>query len=521
MQAIILAGGKGTRLADRLAGKPKPLVDVCGVPLLERQVRTLEAHGVDDIVILVNHAADQIRSFFEGRNFAAKIRIVDDGEPRGTAGAVLACVPLMASRALIIYGDTLFDIDVAHMLAAHEAAAADATLLLHPNDHPIDSHLVELDADGLVSGFHSPPHDVAANHRNLVNAAFYVIQRDALVRWRDSRVPSDFGNDLFPAMLAAGQRLFGYVSAEYIKDLGTPTRLDKVERHLSSGLVERSSRRFAQQAVFMDRDGTLNRPAGHISTPAGIELIPGTSAAVRRLNDAGLRTILITNQPVIARGECDPPTLNKIHGRLEMLLSNTGGYLDRMYVCPHHPHSGYAGEVAALKIKCGCRKPETGMIEAAIRELNVDRHRSWMVGDSESDILAANRAGLLAMRVQTGEPAVNRHDGVADVEVKDFSAAVDFILEKYPPLIRAAAPHASSASPGDILLVEEGATGFAAVLRNEVRAHGRFAMTLAAPDLDDTIDNLPRDAVLVVTSTTVALQPPMGRAVRRVASAMR
>ena len=517
MQAIILAGGKGTRLAERLAGKPKPLIDVCGVPLLERQVLTLQDHGVDDIIVLVNHAGDQIRSFLEERTFAAPVRIIDDGEPRGTAGAVLATLPSMAAQSLIIYGDTLFNIDIGHMLAAHQAARADLTLLLHPNNHPADSHLVGLDANGFVNGFHSPPHDEVADYRNLVNAAFYIVEKDALLRWRNFSVPCDFGNDLFPAMVAAGQRLFGYVSAEYIKDLGTPARLDQVERHLSSGIVERSSRRISQQAVFTDRDGTLNFPAGHISSPSAIMLIPGTAAAVRRLNDAGLRTILVTNQPVIARGQCDLPTLDRIHGRLEKLLAESGGFLDRTYFCPHHPHCGYAGEVPALKIACNCRKPETGMIEDAIKELNIDRHRSWMVGDSDADMLAANRAGLLAIRVQTGDASVSTHAaGVADVEVADFSAAVDFILDEYPRLLRAAASSTSAAQPGDILLVDGEALGLAAVVTNELRAEGRFAIRLTVEDLPHAAQR-PAAAILIVEGTADPQAIALDRPVRRVA----
>lgn len=480
MQAIILAGGKGTRLAERLAGRPKPLIDVCGIPLLERQIVNLESHGVDDIIVLVNHAADQIRTFLAGKDFKADIHIVDDGEPRGTSGAVLACLDVMAPRTLIIYGDTLFDIDVAHMLAAHEASGAQATLLLHPNDHPADSDLVALDGDGYVDAFHAHPHDSGANLRNLVNAAFYVVEREALARWRDLPVPSDFGHDLFPAMLAAGQRLFGYVSAEYIKDLGTPKRLDKVERHFSSGIVARASRKEPQRAVFIDRDGTLNRPAGHINTPDAIALIEGAAEGVKRLNDVGLRTVIITNQPVIARGECDPPTLERIHGRLEMLLSEGGAYVDRIYYCPHHPHSGYPGEVAALKVVCGCRKPETGMIEAAISDLNVDQHRSWMVGDSAADIGAADQAGLLSILVLTGQEQADGEAALrADLVVQDFGEAAAFILDRYPPLLAAVTQTLATVGESDLLLVPDTIpTVVEAVLRNEVRARGRDAAVI-------------------------------------------
>jgi histidinol-phosphate phosphatase family protein len=505
MQAIILAGGKGTRLAERLAGRPKPLIDVGGTPLLERQIRALEMQGIDDVVVLVNHAADQIRGFFAARTFAARVRIVDDGDPRGTAGAVLAMLDEMATRALIVYGDTLFDIDVAHMLAAHAGVGADATLLLHPNDHPNDSDLVALDADGYVAAFLPHPHPPGADRRNMVNAAFYVVEREALLRWRDAAVPSDFGHDLFPAMVAAGQRLFGHVSAEYIKDLGTPARLDKVERHLAQGLVARASRRHPQQAVFLDRDGTLNVPRGHIADPDAIALIPGAGAAVRRLNDAGLRTVLVTNQPVVARGDADLATLDRIHGRLESLLSEAGGYLDRIAFCPHHPHAGYPGEVAALKIVCDCRKPATGMIEDAVRALNIDRQRSWMIGDSEVDIAAAARAGLLSIRVLTGESAAPTatppHATVADI-----AAAVGIVLDIYPALQRAAAAQVARIAAGDTVHVAGAADLLpAAVLRNELRAAG-LAARLSAEDATSA------DVVLILSGLEVL---PAGRTFHR------
>jgi NDP-sugar pyrophosphorylase family protein len=204
VQAVILAGGKGTRLAERLNGRPKPLVDVCGLPLLERQINALARYGVDDLVVLVNHAADQVQAFFSERQFSCSVRLIDDGEPRGTAGALLACLDDLADRFVVVYGDTLFDIDVGCMLAAHEASCSNVTLFLHPNDHPADSDLVELDESGRIVAFHGYPHPENAELRNLVNAAFYVIEKKALLPWRNFPVPCDFGKNLFPAMLAAG-----------------------------------------------------------------------------------------------------------------------------------------------------------------------------------------------------------------------------------------------------------------------------------------------------------------------------
>lgn len=416
-QAVILAGGKGTRLASRLNGAPKPLVDVLGVPLLERQVLALRAAGLRRLIVLVNHEAGQIADFCAGRgHWGLDLAIVGDGAPRGTAGAALAAWPRLADEFVVIYGDTLFDIDFARLLAFHAAdPGAAGTLFLHPNDHPQDSDLVEMAADGAVTAFHPYPHPAGAWLPNMVNAALYVLRREALAPWRRTEAPApfDFAKDLFPRMIAAGARLRGYVSPEYIKDIGAPARLDQACEALAAGKVARASLRAPRPAVFLDRDGVLNAPAGHIARPEDLSVYPCAAEAVRLLRQAEFRTVLVTNQPVIARGECDEATLGRIHARLETELGAGGAFLDRIYHCPHHTDAGFPGEVAALKFACDCRKPRPGMLLRAAEELNIDLAASWMIGDTAADALAARAAGARFVKVGTdaddfraeGEPA--------------------------------------------------------------------------------------------------------------------
>lgn len=429
VQAVILAGGKGTRLASRLNGKPKPLVDVDGVPLLRRQIATLVEHGIDEVVLLVNHAADQIAGFVAELDLPVKVTLIDDGNPRGTAGATLACLEHLRDRFVVVYGDTLFDLDITHMLEEHARSGAGASLLLHPNDHPADSDLVEVDSQGWIQAFHPYPHPDGASLRNLVNAAFYVIDRKILAPWVGKMVVGDFAKDLFPAMVAQGARLKGYVTYEYIKDIGTPARLDKAERHLRSGLVARARRSARQRAVFVDRDGTLNLQRGHIARPMDLELIEGAGEAVHRLNEAEYRVVLITNQPVLARGEADEFDLARIHARLESELGRSGAYLDAIYYCPHHPHSGYPGEVAHLKRECDCRKPAIGMALAAAKELNIDLDQSWMVGDSTADIAMAAAAGLRSILVETGEGGQDgKYEAAPDFRASSIVEAVNQLI---------------------------------------------------------------------------------------------
>jgi histidinol-phosphate phosphatase family protein len=484
-QAVILAGGKGTRLRERLDGRPKPLVDFDGVPLLGRQITALRDADFDDLLILVNHEANQIEDYCRSPEFAGlRIRLLDDGEPRGTAGALLHAFDHLADRFLVVYGDTIFDLDLDAFWRAHQEAGVAGTLLLHPNDHPFDSDLVALGDDGCVSAFHAPPHDPDGCVPNQVNAALYVLERNAIAFWREAAAPSDIARDMFPAMLKRGQRLFGYVSFEYIKDIGTPARLDKAIDHFRSGFVRRARRDSAQHVVFIDRDGTINVPAGYLARAEDFHLLDGVGDAVKRLNAAEYRVVVVTNQPVIARGEATTAELRRIHARMDTLLGRSGAFVDALYYCPHHPDSGFAGEVPTLKIQCDCRKPGTGLIDQARCDMNVDTASSWLVGDSTADILTAEHAGLRSVLVNTGEAG---RDGKylvePDFHVADLADAVDLIVRRYPAVVALITPIVAQVTPGTLIVVgglaRQGKTTVAAVLRHTLAARGTSAVRVS------------------------------------------
>jgi histidinol-phosphate phosphatase family protein len=328
-----------------------------------------------------------------------------------------------------MYGDTMLNVDLTRLRNAHVRVGSAASLFLHPNDHPADSDLVETDDAGRIVAFHPYPHDPERYYQNLVNAALYVISRDALQRYRDWSGPADFGKDLFPRMLADGLHLHGYRSREYIKDAGTPERMDRVIADYLSGKIERGSLRTPAPAVFLDRDGTLNREVNLIRRPEQLALLDGAAEAVKRVNRAGIRTVVITNQPVIARGDCDEAGLRAIHNKLETELGRRGAYLDAIYYCPHHPHAGYPGERPELKFACSCRKPAAGLIFRAKEEMNLDLARSWLIGDSTTDLKTAANAGVRSILVETGHAGLDGvHAQPPDYIFPDLGAAVDFLL---------------------------------------------------------------------------------------------
>jgi D,D-heptose 1,7-bisphosphate phosphatase len=432
MQAVILAGGKGTRLAQALGMDiPKPMAPVLGVPLLERTVALLRDQGISDILLLLHHRAEVVRGHFgDGRKFGVRIRCVEEAAPRGTAGALVDVLPHLAEQFLVLYGDTLVDMDFRRLLAFHADRSADLTLFVHPNDHPQDSDLVETGPEGRITAVHPYPHPAGAEFHNLVNAALYVMRRDLLGgAWPDGVI--DIAKHAVPRWLREGRAVFGFRGDGYIKDMGTPERLAKAERDLESGTVARKSGRTPRTAVFLDRDGTLNVEKGHIARPDDLHLLPGTGSAIRRLNRAGLPAIVITNQPVIARGEAGFDDVDAIHRRLENLLAEDGAFVDAIYYCPHHPDKGFAGERPELKFRCDCRKPAPGLVDRACGVFHIDRAASWFIGDSARDLECAAGAGVRPVLVRTGPGAGRVASAVEPAFVAaDASAAIDEILRR-------------------------------------------------------------------------------------------
>jgi mannose-1-phosphate guanylyltransferase / phosphomannomutase len=428
VQVVILAGGRGTRLREHAQTIPKPMVTIGERPNLEHQILLAQRHGFTSVLLLVSHLSDRIEAHFgDGERFCMEISYCAEDPPLGTAGALRHAAELLQDRFLVLYGDIFIDCDLARLWAHHVDGRALATLVVHPNDHPDDSDLVEADADGTISAIYPKPRPEDQYLPNSVNAGVAVIEREIL-----AMIPPgqhlDLARDIFPA-LARDRRLRAYHSAEYFKDFGTPDRLAHVRSDFESGKTARLSRSHVRPAVFLDRDGVINKEVSHLSNPAQMELISGAAESIRRLNQAGYLVIVVTNQPVVARGECSQDTLRLIHSKMETLLGREYAWIDALYFCPHHPDKGFAGEVPELKFDCMCRKPKTGMFDQAVRDWNVSLAGSYCVGDSRRDIVAARRMGIVPIGVRTGS-ACRDCDTIdsPDWLVDDLGKAVEVIL---------------------------------------------------------------------------------------------
>lgn len=421
VKAVIMAGGFGKRLQKLSGDRPKPMVEICGRPVLEYQIENLRKFGITEIIIVVHHLKDKIMRYFgDGAFFGVNISYYEEDKPLGTAGALFEIKDRLTDDFLLINGDLIFSVDFGRMIGFHTKNEALATLFVHPNSHPYDSELVAYNKDNVVTDWFK--NDGHGNHTNCVNAGIHILSKKVL-DFTPVQSKLNLRADVLEPIIPTG-RVFAYRSAEYVKDMGTSDRYRHVTADMEKGIVFSKRADKRQKAVFLDRDGTINKYKGYITSPKQLELISGAADAIKKINRSGYLAIVVTNQPSIAMGRMSYAVLDEIHAKLDTLLGEDGAFVDALYFCPHHPDSGFEGEVTELKIKCDCRKPSGGMIRQAAEDFNIDLSRSFMVGDSERDVLAAADAGCTPIFLTSSENTLNVRN------VKKYKTLADFVKEE-------------------------------------------------------------------------------------------
>ena len=417
MKVVLMAGGKGTRIASVASDIPKPMIHIEGKPVLEHEIECLRNQGFTDLILTVGHLSHVITDYFgdgsgispaTGKPFGVSIQYYVEKEPLGNAGALYKLRDQLTEDFLLLNADAVFNVDFNRFVAYHRKKGGLVTLFTHPNNHPYDSGLIVAGEDGAVTRWLAKEDDRTGWFQNRVNAGLHVISPEVL----KTPVPAgkvDLDRQILKPLAGTG-KMFVYDSPEYVKDMGTPERYQSVCAAFREGRVQAKNLSNLQKAVFLDRDGTINQYVGFLRDIDEFVLLPGAAEAIRKINDSGYLAIVVTNQPVIARGEVTLQQLRQIHNKMETLLGREGAYLDGIYFCPHHPHKGYLGEVPELKFDCECRKPKVGMLLKAAQDFHIDLHASFMVGDSLSDVQCGLNGGCIPVLL-TQENSEYEHYG--------------------------------------------------------------------------------------------------------------
>lgn len=388
-----MAGGKGTRISSVASDIPKPMIKIEGKPVLEWEIECLKSQNFTDLIITVSHLANHIINYFgDGSKFGVNIEYFIEEVPLGNAGALIKLRDKLKDDFLLLNADTVFNIDFMRFVSYHKAKKGFATLFTHPNSHPYDSALLITDNKNSVQQWLTKEELRPQWYQNRVNAGLHVINPVVLDMIENKSGKIDLDRQILKPLCGSG-KMFCYDSPEYVKDMGTPERYQAVCTDFRAGIVQAKNLKNKQKAVFLDRDGTINKYVGFLKNINDFELLPGAADAIKKINASGCLAVVVTNQPVIARGEITFEQLKEIHNKMETLLGIEGAYLDAIYFCPHHPNKGYDGEIPELKIDCECRKPKAGMLFKAAEDFNIDLNQSWIIGDSENDIKAGKSAG--------------------------------------------------------------------------------------------------------------------------------
>ena len=418
--AAVLAGGLGTRSANPNQAKISQLVG--GRSLLAWQIDSFSGSAISEVCVVGGHFADQVLATINELKNEFDFQFVIEQTPQGTVNAVKSAFQKSGlDRALVVLGDLLVATDLENFVAEWVKSGKHVGVMVHPSTHPQDSDAVFEHWDGSVSVVAKGGD--RAGIPNMSSAGIFTMTRGAIGAYGDCK---DIGSNVLPAA-AKRDDLFAFVTSGYVKDTGTPDRLERARHDAESGVIERRGKQGDRKVLFLDRDGVINPVSPEIYSPDGYVLNIGVAQLIQRANSEGIPVFAITNQPGIAKGLMTFQEHETIRAEMDRLLGEYGAFVDDYFYCPHHPDSGFEGEVSELKISCDCRKPEPGLVVRAAAKHGVDLLGSVFVGDTWRDQEVAEKCGIPFIHV-TEECSLDGEHVCADTPSEAIKQAIDSLL---------------------------------------------------------------------------------------------
>ncbi len=405
---VITLGGKGTRLRDITLDTPKPLWELCGKHTLERCVKVLNDQGLSDFIWIINYRSELFVEEAKKieKKYKVNINIHKEEVPLGEAGSLLKIIELLSDNFLFINGDIIFDIDIKRLFEFHLFNKSDISFITHLTNHPEDSDCITETSSLRINQYKLKNEKSKIGNFYLGNAGIALINKEVCNFVQNISSNKNRNLSLFRDFIIVGHqnnlKVFSYKTSEYIKDMGTPDRLKMVTNDLNNCIVTKNSYRNIQTALFLDRDNTLIEceEGRYINSTDQVNLF---EERIKKIANIALNfnlVVLVTNQPQIAMGKVSYQTVIDINSKLILLCQKKGLFISSCYICPHHNHSGFKGEVESLKTNCFCRKPMPGMFLEASYNRNISLERSLLIGDSWRDEFSARKVGMRFLNIE-------------------------------------------------------------------------------------------------------------------------
>ena len=387
-QVVILVGGRGTRLGHLTENTPKPLMPIHeDQTFLDLLIADVARQGFQDIVLLAGYHADQIKQRFHRKHIrGARVRVLVEDTPLGTAGALTVAKGYLDQQFYLMNGDSWLFAPMRQLEEKYRSRQASAAMMLRHVDAVSRYGAVQF-ADGLVKEFHEKQANTDTIP-GLINAGIYILDRSILDRI--NHTPMSIEKDIFPDLAAEGS-LTGVVGEGYFIDIGLPTSLKEAREILPQKL--------ARPALLLDRDGTLVRDDGYTHKVECLEWINGAREAIVSANRLGWLVLVITNQGGVGLGLYDRFDVMRFHDAMQNELALSGGHIDDFIYCDVHERA----TVPLLRHDAhALRKPNPGMIFDLADDWRLTVDKMIMVGDSQKDMEAARQAGIQAILFETG-----------------------------------------------------------------------------------------------------------------------
>lgn len=366
---------------------------------MERIINNCIKYKIFNIHLIINKNQKDIIKYINKKKIKKNIKFHFENRPLGDGGALSLLKNekfLFKKNFLIINGDLLININLRKLINFHNKNNSRLTIVTHPNNHPYDSDILETNENGRLIKIFNKPHSKKLIYKNNVSSGVAIIS-GSLIKYISKKKKS-FYKQILPILLKSNKKIVCYKTREFIKDLGTPDRLVDGRKIFNSVKFKSSNIQKKLPAIFLDRDGVINKESNKkIEDPTNF--FSYTTKAIKKINNSNYLCVIITNQPSIAKGFIKKSELEFLHKKLETKLGKAGAYLDAIYYCPHHQSKGFQNENILYKKICDCRKPKTGMLKNANKDLNINMKKSFFIGNTIVDYQTAKNAKLKYIHV--------------------------------------------------------------------------------------------------------------------------